>query len=53
MPGASSMLKEIKIETKADDNSVTIRTIRPTGWHGNAGAKYSIRVRSKCNWTAS
>lgn len=45
--GREQMLKEIKIETKADDNSVTIRTIRPTGWHGNAGAKYSIRVPFK------
>jgi hypothetical protein len=45
--GREQLLKEIKIETKADDNSVTIRTVRPYGWHGNSGARYSIRVPFK------
>jgi DUF4097 and DUF4098 domain-containing protein YvlB len=38
------LLKDVKVETKADDNSVTVRTIRPLGHRGNSGAKYSIRV---------
>jgi DUF4097 and DUF4098 domain-containing protein YvlB len=41
------LLKELKVETRADDNSVVIRTVRPSGWHGGAGAKYSIRVPFK------
>jgi hypothetical protein len=45
--GREQLLKEIKIETKADDNSVTIRTVRPYGWHGSSGARYSIRVPFK------
>ncbi|HXN49149.1 MAG TPA: DUF4097 family beta strand repeat-containing protein [Bryobacteraceae bacterium] len=44
--GREQLLKDIKIETKADDNSVTIHTVRPS-WHGNSGAKYSIRVPFK------
>jgi hypothetical protein len=37
------LLKDVKIETKTGDNSVSIRTTRPYG-HGNSGARYSIRV---------
>jgi len=39
-----NMLKEIKIEVKADAGGVRIRTIRPDGWRGNMGAKYFIRA---------
>jgi DUF4097 and DUF4098 domain-containing protein YvlB len=42
-----SYLKEVKIETRADNNSVTVRTVRPLGWHGSSGAKYSVRVPFK------
>jgi DUF4097 and DUF4098 domain-containing protein YvlB len=45
--GREELLKELKIETKADENSVTVRTIRPSGWHGSSGARYSIRVPYK------
>jgi DUF4097 and DUF4098 domain-containing protein YvlB len=45
--GREELLKEIKIDAKADDNSVTVRTVRPFGRHGNMGAKYSIRVPFK------
>ncbi len=37
------LLKDIQIETKTGDNSVSVRTIRPS-LRGNMGAKYSIRV---------
>jgi DUF4097 and DUF4098 domain-containing protein YvlB len=37
-------LKDLKIETKADEGSVQIRTIRPEPRRGNMGAKYFIRV---------
>lgn len=37
-------LKELKIETKADDSSVQIRTVHPGDRHSNMGAKYIIRV---------
>ncbi len=45
--GRQSLLKEIQIETKADADSVTVRTIRPVGRRGSAGAKFSIRVPFK------
>ena len=45
--GRQDLLKDIKIEIKADENSVTIKTVRPFGRHGNMGAKYSIRVPFK------
>src|SRR5438067_13682394 len=32
----------IKIDVAASDDSVQIRTIRPSGQHGNMGAKYVI-----------
>lgn len=37
-------LKDLKIEAKADDASVQLRTIRPDLRHGSMGAKYFIRV---------
>jgi hypothetical protein len=39
----SEVMKQTKIEIKADDNSVAIRTVRPDRYH-NSGAKYFIRV---------
>ena len=42
--GREETLKDLRIETKADDNSVEIRTVRPYDRHGNMGAKYFIRV---------
>jgi DUF4097 and DUF4098 domain-containing protein YvlB len=39
------LLRSLKIDIQHDANSVTIRTIRPTGsFRGNMGAKYVIRV---------
>jgi hypothetical protein len=37
-------LREIRIETKAEGNTVRAYTVRPEGWRGNMGARYSIRV---------
>ncbi|MGA2327646.1 MAG: DUF4097 family beta strand repeat-containing protein [Bryobacteraceae bacterium] len=37
-------LKDIKIEIKADEGSVQIRTVRPEYRRGNMGAKYFLRV---------
>ncbi len=45
--GREDLLRELKIDAKADDSSVTLRTIRPFGRHGNSGARYSIRVPFK------
>ncbi len=45
--GHAQMLKDLKIDAKADDNSVTLRTVRPYGFHGSSGARYSIRVPFK------
>jgi len=45
--GRREFLNEMKIDAKADDNTVTLRTIRPHGRHGSSGAKYSIRVPFK------
>jgi len=42
--GREEMLRELRIETRADANSVVVRTVRPSGYHGNMGARYSIRV---------
>jgi DUF4097 and DUF4098 domain-containing protein YvlB len=38
------LLKSLKIDIQHDSDSVSIRTIRPTGFRGNLGAKYIIRV---------
>lgn len=43
--GREELLKEIKIDAKADDSGVTVRATRPSGFrHGNMGARFSIRV---------
>jgi DUF4097 and DUF4098 domain-containing protein YvlB len=39
----------IKIDVAASDDSVQIRTIRPSGRHGNMGAKYVIKAPRKVN----
>ncbi len=39
------MLKQLRIEAKADDSGVTVRTLRPEGIrHGSMGAKIFIRA---------
>ena len=42
--GTESDLKELKIETTAQEGSVRIRTVRPSGRYRNMGARYFIRV---------
>lgn len=41
------LLDAVKIETSASSGAVRIRTSRPLDWHGNGGARYSIRVPRK------
>lgn len=43
------LLKSLKIDIQHDDESVSIRTVRPTGYRGNMGAKYVIRVPRRVN----
>src|ERR1700722_15963759 len=33
-------LKMLKVDISQSAGSITIRTIMPVGWHGNAGARY-------------
>jgi DUF4097 and DUF4098 domain-containing protein YvlB len=37
-------MKNLKIEIRASDSSIEVRTVRPAGRRGNMGAKYFIRV---------
>jgi DUF4097 and DUF4098 domain-containing protein YvlB len=39
-----SDLKEMKIETQAEEGAVRIRTVRPSGHYRNMGARYFVRV---------
>ncbi len=42
--GTEERLRMIKVDISQSAGSVTIRTIMPVGWHGNAGARYIIHV---------
>ncbi len=42
-----SNLDSIKIETSAAAGGVRVRTVRPEEWHGNGGARYTIKVPRK------
>jgi len=44
---SESLLKSLRIDIVATGDSVAIRTIYPSGTHGNFGAKYIIRVPQK------
>jgi hypothetical protein len=37
-------LKMMRVDISQSPSSITIRTIMPVGWRGNAGARYIIRV---------
>jgi hypothetical protein len=39
-----SLLDEVKIETHATPDAVSVRTVRPLGRHWSSGARYVIRV---------
>jgi hypothetical protein len=42
--GTEERLRMLRVDISQSAGSITIRTIMPTGWHGNAGARYIIRV---------
>lgn len=37
-------LRDIRVDAQASGNSVNVRATRPSGWHGNMGARFNIRV---------
>jgi DUF4097 and DUF4098 domain-containing protein YvlB len=43
-----ALLKSTRIDILAGAGSVDIRTVPPSGHHGNLGAKYILRVPQKC-----
>ncbi|HYP05269.1 MAG TPA: DUF4097 family beta strand repeat-containing protein [Bryobacteraceae bacterium] len=43
------LLRSLRIDIQHDADSVSIRTIRPSGFRGNLGAKYVLRVPRRLN----
>jgi DUF4097 and DUF4098 domain-containing protein YvlB len=42
--GSEDRLRMLRVDISHSSSSISIRTITPAGWHGNAGARYTIHV---------
>ncbi len=42
--GSEDRLRAVRVDISHSSNSISIRTFLPVGWHGNAGARYTIHV---------
>jgi DUF4097 and DUF4098 domain-containing protein YvlB len=42
--GSEDRLRTVRVDISHSSNSISIRTFMPAGWHGNAGARYTIHV---------